>query len=363
MKKYRIIQNEQNKQAIFDTETGQQISQWWQYIYIKTQNPEYYIALNDENKEAIFHIDNPNQPISQWWRVIHADNMLKGQSEYYVARNQHGKYALFHINNPYEPISQWWLWIEQYRLSGIYPEYYVAQHSNGNKAIFHINNPYEPVSQWWVQFSPSGLLIGQSEYYIAHNYNKQCAIFHIDDPYEPISDWHHHIYPLGLITNTSELYATISSSDHNSPIQIYHYDNIQQPLYKIYTKNKNFLLYFTDTFALYLTDQYIIKHDATNNKVDYFKLLPQHIQIFLYQEYRNKPLDHISHSITNQLIYQYIDYNFIPVIFNYIDDTMCHIFTKDGNYINSFMNIKDAKKYMQQEIAKKDISYDFIRLY
>ncbi len=59
-----------NKKAIFNTKTGQQVSEWWDDInifYLLDDNSLYYLAKNQDGKWAAFHINNPDEPITQWW--------------------------------------------------------------------------------------------------------------------------------------------------------------------------------------------------------------------------------------------------------------------------------------------------------
>ncbi len=370
MDKYDIMRNQFYQKAIFETETGRQISQWWddiEFLYgLLRKQSDYYIAKNQYGKWAIFHKDNPDEPISQWLDRIERYGLILGMSEYYIATQWYQGTTIFHKDTPDEPISKWWLAIDETGLVNGESEYYIARNQDYRLAIFYKDNPNVPVSQWWRLIYPYGLVNEQSEYYIVQNYDSKSTIFHKDYPYDPIGNWHYYIYPFGLINNTSELYAAIPTRDNHSPIQIYYYNDMQQPLYEMRKVNKNLLFYFTDTFALYLTKQYIMRYDAITEKRDIVGILPKDIDIqrMLYKAYNNKSWDNTSNIITNQLISQYINYNFIPLVFQDTTSTLCYLFNTNGDYIGKFNDVKDLKQYMQQGIVQNEnVLSDEIRLY
>ena len=96
--KYKIVKDREDfdefedtetREAIFDTETGQQISKWWQYIYkegLVEGRSEYYravrikeieddiVGFDEVRQEAIFHKDNPDKPVTKWWDEIQAQH-------------------------------------------------------------------------------------------------------------------------------------------------------------------------------------------------------------------------------------------------------------------------------------------------
>jgi len=68
--------------------------------------------FNEENfrtEKAIFYVDdNGNEiQISKWWKSVSEDGLVKGENEYYTAQRDDGKLAIFHKDNPEEPISKW----------------------------------------------------------------------------------------------------------------------------------------------------------------------------------------------------------------------------------------------------------------
>ena len=67
---YVIRRNTNDEVAIINPDTGEQISQWWKMIYLNAKPTEYYGVKNHDNKYAIFHINNPNEPISQWYMKL-----------------------------------------------------------------------------------------------------------------------------------------------------------------------------------------------------------------------------------------------------------------------------------------------------
>jgi len=407
MSKYQIIGNEESKKAIFDTETGQQISQWWQTIHTAIENPEYYIVINDENQYAIFHISNPYEPISQWWQNINAVNLLKNQSEYYIAQNSKKQWAIFYINNPHQPISQWWDEIEKDGLLKGQSDYYMVKR-NLKHAIFHKDNPDTPITPWWDWITPSGFLQGQSDYYIAYS-NEQKAIFHKDDPdrpisqwwnniygdgilknkseyymarnkdkyaifhifdrNKPISDWHNYIFPLGLINNTSEYYATYDYN--NSIVQIYHCANKTQPLYELPNVYKNGLLYLTDDFALYLTNKHLMMYDMRKMQHYVISKLPKDMTTVLNRKYQGNTQCNIDTDIIYASMNAIAINDFIPFIViiehEKTIDWHIYLFTTQGQYAGKFKDLLAMFDYIDQQLSSqqhnKHGNMDIMRLY
>ncbi len=272
MGKYQIIQNEHGYKAIFDNETGRQMSQWYReieaigllkeksqhysayyngaWVIFHIDNPnepisqrwnwidthgliegesEYYIVANPQHQYAIFHKDNPDQPISRWWYDIKPAGLVMGRSEYYIARNENDwRYAIFHIDNPDTPISKWWSKIEKYGLLNNQSPYYLAE-QNGKHAIFHKDNPDEPLSLWWSWICAQGLVKGESEYYIVQDSSGEEAIFYIDDPNEPVSYWWDNIASCGLVKGESEYYLVRRDDDQWA---VFHKNNFNEPITK-----------------------------------------------------------------------------------------------------------------------------------
>ena len=269
--KYFIAQKRDNttnttKVALFKLNTDNleqpivKISQWWNWIEIPNKGDVkyYYIAVNDNKQMAIFHINDPYEPVSRWWEKIKCDTLLSLNTEYYVVTNRKNRQAVFHIDNPNEPISTWlreiiypdglfsnvsdyyvgileeetndskpkigvfhkdskdavsgsWLgqWEEiatKYGLLNGNSDYLLVRNADNKYAIFHKDNPYEPISDWWDDITADGLLKGESEYYIATNQEGKVAIFHKDNPYEPVSQWWDDISINGLLKGEAEYY-------------------------------------------------------------------------------------------------------------------------------------------------------------
>ncbi len=404
MRSYQVIENKYGQQAVIDSDTKKPVSGWWDWIYIQSKISEYYIAKNHSNQYAIFHINNPAQPISQWWDWIELLGLSTEQLEYYIVKNQNGKRAIFHISDPYKPISQWWDWIETCGLIKGQSAYYIVKNQNDGYAIFHRNHPNIPISQWWHAIiredglikgesdyyividnwkhaifhrnypnipisqwwdyiEPYGLVKGQSDYYIVQNHNLKYALFYKDNLDEPIAHWHDYIYPCGLINNTSECYAVIDKEA--SAIQIYHPDDISQPLYMLNKVNRKLLLYFDDKVALYLTTKYLMMYDAITMKHNIIGPLSEKMQKIIHKLSRRYTTYNIDINITSQLIADYMQHNFLPIVCNDTENYYCYLYTADGNYIGRFSNTQDMIDYIQQEIAKtnKNPSYDMLRLY
>ncbi len=407
MRKYRIVANNHNQEAILDTKTNQYVSRWWNEICecgLVQGRSEYYIAMQRNTKQsAIFHKDDPRNPISQWWKDIYEDGLVNGQSEYYIARNQNEQEAIFHKDNPQEPISQWWKTVKSYGVVEGKSEYYIVQNQNEQEAIFHIDNPYEPISQWWNSIDSDGFVRGESEYYIAHyNTDKQAifhienpnqpisqlwnnictvgliegqseyyivqnqywqhAIFHKDNPDEPITNWHKYIFPFGLINNTSEYYAVIDKEA--SAIKIYHPINLSQPLYELPNDEENLLLYFNDKHAIYLADKHIVIYDSAKMIYEEISSLPKGLQKILQDIEEYNSSYRINIVATNQLISQYINDGFLPIVVQqFMNNDHYYLFNTNGAYIGKFNNVKQMTQYIQQEISRKKLSCDMIRLY
>ncbi len=364
LERYRIGFVSRRQKAIFDNETGEQVSQCWNDIYEKLEQSEYYVAEDQENKWAIFHIDNPDQPISQWWNDIDLLGLSIGQSQYYLAINQDHKCAIFHKDNPNEPVTQWWEEIEFWGLLTGESPYYVVKTQSGKMAIFHQHNSHQPLSQWWDKINAYGLTEGVSQYYIAQNQQNDSAIFHINNPDEPITPWCKYIYRIGLLRGTSECYAVIEKI--NSPIKIYHPIDNTQPLYELPNIHQDALLYFDEGCAIYLTEQHLMLYDSINMQHNVISQLSAELQYIIHEIYQHNRSYSINTLTTNRLIAQYMNYNFLPITIasdtEYSD--LYYLYTLDGNYIGKFKKQADMIEYIQKEISKKmDLSCDMIRLY
>jgi len=325
MKHYRL-RHKNNQVAIFNTKTGQQVSQWWQNIdasYLLDRKSPYYIAQNKNGQWAIFHKDNPYEPISHWWHRVYANELLQGESDYYVA---------------FDPAEQ--------------------------VAIFHKDNPDKPVSHWWDGIYWNGLINNKSVYYIAQDNNDKHAIFHKDNLYEPVSQWHDYIYSLGLINGISHYYGTIQKN--NSTIQIYHLHNVLEPLYEFDIPCKVFLLYFDEEMAIYLNNEDLMMYDAINMQHRTISPLSkdiQHIVSYIYDD--TEILDYVSIIISNELIHKYINHNFIPIVFTADTQNTCYLYTLDGKFVQKFKSTEDMIQYMQKEIDERRSKYqcEVMRLY
>ena len=405
MSKYQIIQNEQGKEAIFDTETGQQVSKWWGGIEapgLLNGKSEYYIAKS-KAQEAIFHISNPYKPISQWWQSISLEGIIKGESEYYIALTRDLE-AIFHIDNPHKPVSRWWLYINVNGLVTGQSDYYVVSMSFVEQAIFHKDNPNEPVSpwvrrieednavrgesryyiaehhdryalfdidnpntpisQWWKWIEASNVLTGKSTYYMVTNEHWDHAIFHVDDPNRPISKWYRHIYLMGILNNTTQYYSVLD--DTNRDIQIYHPSDKTEPLYVLPNHNQEtILLYFDKQGAIYLTNHYLMLYDAFTMQHDILTPLPKDMQQIIQKSRQFTSSYHIEVQLTNKLIFQYIDHNFLPIIITNkrSNKEHCYLFTVNGDYIGKFNCMKDITEYIDHQNSNNNFSCDMLRLY
>ena len=231
---------------------------------IQTREYKYYLKSDQNGQYAIFHIDNPNQPISQWWDWIKNDGILKAKSPYYIAvreKSNYDEYAIFRINNPYQPISRWWYHIFSDGLVNGVSDYYVAENNVGKHAIFHKDNPDEPISQWH-DVVYGGLVLGKSHYYIVADKRDgeyRYAIFHKDNPDQPISGWWNKIYSEGLVEGSSDYYVV--QNQHGHQHAIFHKDNPNEPVSKWwksivlgYNFSKYYLVYHNTKFAIFNID-------------------------------------------------------------------------------------------------------------
>ncbi len=220
-----------SREAIFHIDNpNEPVSQWWDNVYATRclqGKSEYYRAVNEEGLMAIFHIGNPHQPISQWYKYIDDEGAAEGKTNYYLAENQEGQKAIFAIGNPDEPITQWWskIYCSSF-LEGKSPYYLAVDAQAGKQAIFHIDNPYHPVSQWWKEVTANAFL-DHGPYYAVLNDKKEEAIFRIDNPDTPVSRWWRYIDEQGLLWGKSSLYIAF---DRNKKCAIFHKDSPDQPL-------------------------------------------------------------------------------------------------------------------------------------
>ena len=325
MSKYRILFHNK-QQVIIDTETGQQVSQYWKQIEpfgLVEGTSEYYIAQNQNRKWAIFHKDNPDTPISKWHECISSNGLLIGQSQYY----------------------------------------YAALNQKGRTAIFHKDEPKAPISNWWYEITSYGLLQDRSEYYLARNQDWQQAIFHKDNPDNPISNWHENICPTGLVNGTSEYYAT--SMQNNFIIQIYHTSNISQPLYELQNIEKELLVYYDDQYAIYLTPKYLMLYDNSTIEHNILAFLTEEMQGILHKIYKSRAWIYLDITTTNQLIAEYIQHDFIPIVFDTGHQHECYLYTSAGKYIDKFNSTQHLREYIQQKTSKNinNTSCDILQLY
>jgi hypothetical protein len=201
------------KYAIFDF-NGKQLSDWFDKIYIsseglKIQTNLYIAGKNGEY--AIFDLDG-NQ-ISDWFYNIKPDGLIEGRSNYYIARvfkvyNKkpffYDKEAIFDKNG--NRISDWFDNIKPDGLVRGTSNYFIVEKRykkafKSSYAIFDIDG--NQISKWFDWIDTNGLIDGRSNYYIAKRKTK-FAIFH-KDGYQ-VSDWFSRIEPYGLILGEGNLY-------------------------------------------------------------------------------------------------------------------------------------------------------------
>ncbi len=289
--------------------------------------------------------------------------MRQEESEYYLAQDQDSKWAIFHINNPYQPISRWWRDILPDGLLQGQSNYYMVIERMG-QAIFHKDNPYEPVSQWWDDIDTYGVVNNQSEYYLAQNQHGKWAIFHIEYPYEPISNWWDYIYPTGLINGISDCYA-VTEKDKPA-IKIYHYSDMSQPIYTLTNVYKDALLYFNDRIAVYLTQKHVMIYDNIKMQHNIIGNLSENMQEMIKLIYKNDEEGPVCciNPMTGKLISAYIDYKFIPIIITDQGEEIdyCYLYTLD-NRTKTFMNINDMLAYIYQNVCQSNLYPDILRLY
>ncbi len=218
------------REAIFHINNpDESASQWWDKIYAKEclKGDSDYYRVSKGGLMAIFFIGDPYQPKSQWYKYIDNEGAVEGNTSYYLAENQEGQKAIFSLDSPHEPITQWWskIYCSSF-LQGKSPYYLAVDAQTGKQAIFHIDNPYQPVSQWWKEITANTFL-EHGPYYSVLNDNKEEAIFHVDNPDTPVSKWWRYIDEQGLLWGETSLYIAF---DQNKKCAIFHKDNPEQPL-------------------------------------------------------------------------------------------------------------------------------------
>lgn len=90
--KYEIILKD-NKRAIFEKDTGKQISEWFNHIFsygLVSGQSDFYIAGNNNGKLAIFHKNGTR--ISEWFDNIFSKGLIEGTSNSYKADGKMYKY-------------------------------------------------------------------------------------------------------------------------------------------------------------------------------------------------------------------------------------------------------------------------------
>lgn len=95
-RKYELRKREDGMEAIFDVETGEQISDWWysiSYAGVVEGTSEYYKVMDAYDYCAIFRKDGKR--ISDWYEYISTEGLVEGQSIYYVVATGDDWYAIF----------------------------------------------------------------------------------------------------------------------------------------------------------------------------------------------------------------------------------------------------------------------------
>ncbi len=266
---------------------------------------EYYIAVDEQYKQAIFHKDNPNTPISKWWKYISKQGVIQHQSDYYIAKTHENKYA-----------------------------------------IFHKDNPQEPLSNWYAEITPEGLVSGTSDYYIAQNDEYKKALFHKDYK-EPVINWASSIC---LVTtmydymNPQSFYAVKEAGD--VAVQIYCTDDICNPLYSIPDTEYYYpkILYANKQAAVFVIDNHLILYDYMNQE----KVVSQ-------EPIKSK----INVNLTRLLAPQHINNNYVIPVVCY---DKAYLYDLDGSLITILNDPADIDPYISNVLYPSQ-SMDMIRLY
>jgi hypothetical protein len=138
-RKYELRKREDGREAIFDTETGEQISDWWYDIWyfglLKNQS-DYYIVMDAYDYCAIFHRDG--RQISKWYEYISTEGLVEGQSKFYIVATGDDWYAIFDKDGR-RITPQWFDYVWTDGLVKGEREIYLAQKGKKypNFAIFH----------------------------------------------------------------------------------------------------------------------------------------------------------------------------------------------------------------------------------
>jgi hypothetical protein len=106
-RKYEIRKREDGRKAIFDVETGEQISDWWysiSYAGIVKNQSEYYQVMDAYDYCAIFHKDG--RQISNWYEYVSTEGLVEGQSKYYIIATGDDSYAIVDVDG--KVITPYW---------------------------------------------------------------------------------------------------------------------------------------------------------------------------------------------------------------------------------------------------------------
>ncbi len=190
--KYFVCQLDDGVALFSEDNFKEPISPLFRNIYateVLANELEYYIAVRVEDcaEFAIYSVKD-KEPRSQWFDLIYTDvGLFKKQSKYYIAYKD-GQEAIFSIEDKDNPISLFWKDVSKEGLVSGTSDYYVAANKQGFLAIFHKDDKENPKSQWlWNIRTDKGLLQNESPYYLADN-GKRDVVFHIDDPHTIVAD-------------------------------------------------------------------------------------------------------------------------------------------------------------------------------
>ena len=103
---YYIIVDVADRMELWSINSQKPLSDKLDYIYIQdlSEKNHYYVGMKN-NKEAIFHKDDKDNPVSGWHDWIPAGGLINGESDYYLA-DDNDKYSIFHKDDKDNPVSE-----------------------------------------------------------------------------------------------------------------------------------------------------------------------------------------------------------------------------------------------------------------
>ena len=251
-------------EAVYDEDLQEIISPFYNHVDPRgiTEGYSYFIASQYVEREwtffdelfdkAIFHIIHPDKPISKWWRDIKADGLLYEKSNYYIAIDQQRKHAIFSIDDAERPVSDLWDYINPdwgVVLDWTMKYYIAVDKGNKRTGIFSLHNKH-PL-QWYTKVRP---LVPYTSYPYLVIFDKYaCQLINIHNPDVSLTyDRHIDIYTHDYIAFDYQPVFFTTNKDRTYSIYMF-VNDVPKPLVVHRPVEERWYIYFTEDYVLYMT--------------------------------------------------------------------------------------------------------------